>query len=116
VDLSVEPVGLIEATNRLSRDGRLMIDGSTQANVLINSAGFGWLQIPFNCVTSEPATFDLNYEGPISDFGAGGIVFEGVTEFAELECGWFTSLFNSLVAGPGQEYSFRLVPPAPERL
>ena len=116
VGLSVEPVGQIEATTQLSRDGRLSIDGSTQANVLINTAGFSWLPIPFNCKTTEPATFDLNYEGPISDFGAGGIVFNGVTEFAELECGWMTALFNSLVAGPGQQYNFRLVPPAPNRL
>jgi len=27
-----------------------------------------------------------------------------------------TALFNSLVAGPGQQYNFRLVPPAPNRL
>jgi hypothetical protein len=116
VALSVEPVGQIEATNRLSRDGILAINGSTQANVLINAAGFGWLKLPFNCKTIEPANFDLNWEGPIADFGAGGIVFEGETEFSELECGWMTALFNSLVAGPGQEYNFRLVPPAPERL
>ena len=116
VGLSVEPVGQIEATTQLSRDGILAINGSTQANVLINTAGFSWLPIPFNCKTIEPATFDLNYQGPISDFGAGGIVFEGVTEFSELECGWMTALFNSLVAGPGQQYSFRVVPPAPERL
>ncbi|MAE35108.1 MAG: Triacylglycerol lipase [Oceanospirillaceae bacterium] len=116
VSLSVEPVGQIEATNRLSRDGILAINGSTQANVLINAAGFGWLKLPFNCKTTEPANFDLDWEGPIADFGAGGIVFEGETEFAELECGWMTSLFNALVAGPGQEYSFRLVPPAPDRL
>ena len=116
VGLSVEPVGQIEATTRLSRDGVLSIEGSTQANVLINTAGFSWLPIPFNCRTTEPATFDLNYEGPIADFGAGGIVFAGETEFSELECGWMTALFNSLVAGPGQEYNFRLVPPAPERL
>ena len=116
VGLSIEPVGQIEAVTQLSRDGILSINGSTQTNVLINTAGFSWLPIPFNCKTTEPATFDLNYEGPISDFGAGGIVFEGETEFSELECGWMTALFNSLVAGPGQEYSFRVVPPAPERL
>lgn len=116
VALSVEPVGQIEATNSLSRDGILAINGSTQANVLINAAGFGWLKLPFNCKTIEPANFNLAWEGPIAEFGAGGIVFEGETEFAELECGWMTALFNSLVAGPGQEYSFRLVPPAPERL
>jgi hypothetical protein len=58
----------------------------------------------------------LNYEGPISDLGAGNIVFAGETEFAELECGWMTALFNSLVAGPGQTYNFRVVAPAPERL
>ena len=116
VGLSVEPVGQIEAETRLSRDGILSINGSTQADVLINTAGFSWLPIPFNCKTIEPATFDLNYEGPISDFGAGNIVFSGETEFSELECGWMTSLFNALVAGPGQQYSFRVVPPAPERL
>jgi hypothetical protein len=27
-----------------------------------------------------------------------------------------TALFNSLVAGPGQTYNFRVVAPAPERL
>ena len=116
VALSVEPVGQIEATNSLSRDGILAINGSTQANVLINAAGFGWLKLPFNCKTIEPANFNLAWEGPIAEFGAGGIVFEGETEFSELECGWMTALFNSLVAGPGQEYNFRLVPPAPERL
>ncbi|MFT6423082.1 MAG: pimeloyl-ACP methyl ester carboxylesterase [Thalassolituus sp.] len=116
VGLSVEPVGQIVSETQLSRDGILSINGSTQANVLINTAGFSWLPIPFNCKTSEPATFDLNYEGPISDLGAGNIVFAGETEFAELECGWMTALFNSLVAGPGQVYNFRVVAPAPERL
>lgn len=116
IGLSVEPVGQIVSETKLSRDGILSINGSTQANVLINTAGFSWLPIPFNCKTTEPATFDLNYEGPIADLGAGNIVFAGETEFAELECGWFTSLFNSLVAGPGQTYNFRVVPPAPVRL
>jgi pimeloyl-ACP methyl ester carboxylesterase len=116
VGLSVEPVGQIVSETKLSRDGILSIDGSTQANVLINTAGFSWLPIPFNCKTIEPATFDLNYTGPISALGAGNIVFAGETEFAELKCGWFTSLFNSLVAGPGQTYNFRVVAPAPERL
>lgn len=116
VGLSVEPVGQVVTETKLSRDGMLSIDGSTQANVLINTAGFSWLPIPFNCQTVEPATFDLNYTGPISALGAGNIVFEGETEFAEIKCGWMSSLFNALVAGPGQTYNFRVVPPAPERL
>ena len=116
IESLLRELGAVDEHNRLSRDGILAINGSTQANVLINAAGFGWLKLPFNCKTTEPANFDLDWEGPIADFGAGGIVFEGETEFAELECGWMTSLFNALVAGPGQEYSFRLVPPAPDRL
>ncbi|MDF1763565.1 MAG: lipase family protein, partial [Oleibacter sp.] len=116
VALTVEPVGQVETDIKLSRDGILTLDGSTQANVLINSAGFPRLQIPFNCKTETPANFDLNYTGPVSDLGAGKIEFSGVTEFADLDCGWLSSLFTSLVSGPGQTYSFRVVPPAPTRL
>ncbi|APR67010.1 MAG: Triacylglycerol lipase [Thalassolituus oleivorans] len=115
VNLSIEPVGPITGTAGLSRDGMLNIDGQADANVLINAAGFGWLKLPFNCTTTSPVAFPIAYEGPIGDLGAGYLEFNGTTEFSELKCGWMTSLFNSLVAGPGQQYQFTVTPPAPTR-
>ncbi len=114
VNLSIEPTLPTNGTVELDEAGYLHIDGSAFTTVKVNSAGFGWLQIPFGCRTKEPAEFPLSYSGPISDLGAGNIRFSGSTTFASMRgCGLFNGLFTVLMSGEGQEYEFSVVPPEP---
>ena len=56
----------------------------------------------------------MNFNGPISSLGNGGLSFEGETTFPRLtDCGLFNGLFTTLMSGPGQQYSFNIAPPAP---
>lgn len=114
VDLMITPAGPTTGSVGLSNEGRLSIQGEAQTTIKVKSAGFGWFQIPFGCETEEPVRFPLDFEGPVSDMGAGNMNFSGTTSFPPMTgCGFFNGLFSSLMSGPGQEFSFTVAPPAP---
>lgn len=114
VNLSVVPVGRTTGSASLDNNGQLSVNGLAKTDITVRSAGFGWLQIPFGCRTSSPVEFPVNFNGPISSLGNGGLSFEGETTFPRLtDCGLFNGLFTTLMSGPGQQYSFNIAPPAP---
>lgn len=114
VNLSVLPSSRTTGSASLDNQGQLHVDGQAFANITVKSAGFGALQIPFGCQTESPVAFPVNFDGPISDLGAGNLTFTGTTTFPPMKsCGLFNSLFTTLISGPGQEYSFNVSPPAP---
>ena len=114
VRLQVDPVGDTTGSIALDNDGILSINGQARADITVRSAGFSFLQIPFGCKTSAPVNFPLSYSGPVSSLGNGNLSFAGTTSFPSLSgCGLFNSLFTTLMSGPGQQYVFTVVPPAP---
>lgn len=114
VKLSVTPVGATTGTATLDVNGLLHVHGNAAVNIKIVSAGESVLQIPFGCQTSTPVNLAINFDGPVSSLGNGNLSFAGVTTFPAMTgCGVFSSLFTSLMSGPGQTYSFNVKPPAP---
>lgn len=114
VELTVEPAGPTTGTASLDNQGILNVSGDASTYITVNSAGFGWLQIPFGCKTEAPVDFPLDFNGPVSSLGNGSLTFTGTTSFPDMSgCGLFTGLFTTLMSGPGQEYTFTVAPPAP---
>jgi hypothetical protein len=64
--------------------------------------------------TTEPVEFPLNFKGPVSALGSGGLVFAGTTSFPSLKGCIFSAVLSSLMSGSGQGYSFKVAPPAPK--
>lgn len=114
VNLTIEPTLPTSGYVELDSTGNLHIDGSAYTTVKVNSAGVGWIQIPFGCRTKEPAEFPIGFDGPVSDLGGGNITFSGSTSFSSMTgCGLFNGLFTVIMSGPGQEYRFNVAPPEP---
>lgn len=114
VKLSVVPVGRTTGTANLDNNGQLSVHGQANADVTVQSAGFGWLQIPFGCRTESSVAFPIDFNGPISSLGNGNFSFGGETTFPSMKsCGMFNGMFTLLMSGPGQEYSFSVSPPKP---
>ncbi len=114
VALSVTPAGPITGTASIDTTGQLHVHGNAQVNINVVSAGEGSLQIPFGCKLSAPASFPINFDGPVSSLGNGKLTFTGTTTFAPMTgCGVWNGLFTTLMSGPGQTYSFTATPPAP---
>ncbi len=114
VNLTIDPTLPTSGSVELDGEGKLHIHGSAYTTVKVNSAGIGWIQIPFGCRTSEPAEFPIDFDGPVSDLGAGNITFQGSTSFSKMRgCGLFNGLFTVLMSGPGQLYQFNVAPPEP---
>ncbi|HAG94285.1 MAG: Triacylglycerol lipase [Pseudomonadales bacterium] len=114
VNLTIDPTLPTSGYVELDTSGDLHIDGNAYTTVKVNSAGVGWIQIPFGCRTKEPAEFPITFDGPISDLGGGNITFSGTTTFSSMTgCGLFNGLFTVLMSGPGQQYRFNVSPPEP---
>ncbi|HEX6591330.1 MAG TPA: lipase family protein [Moraxellaceae bacterium] len=114
VKLEVTPVGETTGTASLDDDGQLHVHGTAKVNIKVVSAGEWVLQIPFGCQTSSPVNLPIDFDGPISSLGNGGLTFSGTTTFPSMTgCGLFSGLFSTLMSGPGQTYSFTVKPPAP---
>lgn len=114
VKLQVTPVGETTGTASLDDDGQLHVHGSAKVNIKVVSAGEWVLQIPFGCQTSSPVNLPIDFDGPISSLGNGGLMFSGTTTFPSMTgCGLFSGLFSTLMSGPGQTYNFTVKPPEP---
>ncbi|MET9296075.1 hypothetical protein [Streptomyces sp. NPDC003077] len=101
-------------TVSLDGAGRLHIHGTAKATVGIESAGELGVHIPIGCRTSKPAEFALDFDGPVSALGGGGLGFSGTSEFPSLTgCGLWAPLLQSFFSGPGNGYRFTVAPPAP---
>ncbi|GHG94958.1 lipase family protein [Streptomyces rubradiris] len=102
-------------TVSLDDAGRLAIHGKALATVEIVSAGELGVHIPLGCRTAEPVEFALDFEGPVAALGSGGLTFSGTTAFPSLtDCGLFGPALSLAFSGPGNGYTFTVVPPAPK--
>ena len=89
---------------------RATIHGSTSVNITITSLdgiGVG------SCTTESPVVLPLNFDGPVSAMGAGGLTFTGTTTFPKIKGCLTSSIISSLMSGSGQGYTFTVTPPAP---
>ncbi len=114
VKLAVTPVGATTGTATLDNNGLLHVHGKSLVTIKVVSAGESVLQIPFGCQTATPVSLGIDFDGPVSSLGNGNLTFAGITTFPSMTgCGVFSSLFTTLMSGPGQTYSFTVKPPAP---
>ncbi|MCD6061190.1 MAG: Triacylglycerol lipase, partial [Moraxellaceae bacterium] len=114
VKLKVVEAAPTTGTVSLDTDGLLHIHGTATVNIEVVSAGASILQLPVGCKTSAPVLMPIDYDGPLASLGNGNLVFNGTTTFPPMQdCGLYTSLFTSLMSGPGQTYTISVKPPAP---
>lgn len=114
VTLNIEAGDDIEGDVSLDDEGILRIEGSAYVNIGIPTVGLAFIKIPFGCRVRDQVEFPLNFEGPISSLGNGGLVFSGTTTFSSITgCGIFSPFFTVLMSGSGQTFEFILSPPDP---
>lgn len=110
VGLRIAQVGGLDGSVSLDTSGKLHIHGAAKVNISITSLdgiGVG------SCTTETPVVLPLNFDGPVSDLGAGGLAFSGTTTFPKIKGCLTSSIITSLMSGPGQSYRFMVKPPAP---
>jgi hypothetical protein len=109
--LSIKPAADMTGTVKVDRDtGMLHIHGSVPMNITVTSL----IGIPFGqCKTVEPVNFPLDFDGPISALGAGGIVFKGTTTIPQVKGCMISAILSALMSGGGKTYTFAVIPPAP---
>ncbi len=110
VGLSISQVGPVDGSVSLDNAGQLHIHGTAKVNISITSLdgiGVG------SCTTETPVSLPLNFDGPVSAMGSGGLVFTGTTTFPKIKGCLTSSIISALMSGPGQGYKFVVTPPAP---
>lgn len=115
VKLTVKEASQITGSAAIDDTGLLHIHGNAYANLTINSLGISVFRIPFNCSTASPIPFPIDFDGPVSALGNGKLNFQGTTTFPKFSSSGcaLAPLFNVLISGPGQTYSYTATPPAP---
>lgn len=111
--VSVTGAGPVTGTNELTTAGVLKITASAPTNIKVGTTTLLGIPLKFNCQTSQPARFPLNFSGPVSALGSGKLAFSGTVAVPSLSnCGFLGGLLNSLLSG-NNAYSFTVAPPAP---
>jgi hypothetical protein len=105
-----------------SRFGGSCVDLSvdTKANIGITETGLLGIDVPTECVTAEPVTFQLSAALPLSELVDAGPSFAGTTTIPNISCGGLSglvvgTLLSTLMSGPENPYVLHLGPnePAP---
>jgi hypothetical protein len=110
VGLRIAQVGTPTGSVDLDTAGNLHIHGNAQVNITITSLdgiGVG------SCTTETPVQLPLDFDGPVSAMGAGGLVLKGTTTFPKIKGCLTSSIISVLMSGPGQSFTFTVTPPAP---
>lgn len=112
VKLKITPVGQTTGTSTVDNEGVLRVKGNAKADITVTSV----LGIPFgNCKTVTPVDFPLDFTGPVSSLGNGGLTFTGTTTFPQLKGCIISAILSAIMSGPGQTFSFSVAPPAPQK-
>jgi hypothetical protein len=77
-----------------------------------NVLGLSW----GTCKTVSPVDFPVNFEGPVSSLGNGGLQFSGTTTFPQIKGCFISGILSGLMSGPGQTFTLKVTPPAPVKL
>jgi len=114
VNLSVIETQPVSGTAYIDNNSIVTISGSAYAKLRVNTVGLFGINIPFGCETKDTSEFKVDFTGPLSALGHGGLIFTGETAFSNMTgCGIFSALFSLLMSGPGQTYTFIVTPPEP---
>lgn len=112
VGMRITPVGDTTGTATLDNNGILKVHGTAYADITITSLS----GVPFgDCKTQTPVKFPLDFEGPVSSLGNGGLTFTGSTSFPLIKGCIISGILSAFMSGSGQTYSFTVAPPAPVR-
>jgi pimeloyl-ACP methyl ester carboxylesterase len=112
IGLRITPVGDATGTATLDNAGQLHVHGLAKADITVTSVSginFG------ECKTVTPVEFPINFDGPVSSLGNGGLTFSGTTTFPQLKGCSISAILSSVMSGAGQTYSFTVNPPAPTK-
>jgi pimeloyl-ACP methyl ester carboxylesterase len=112
VGMRITPVGDTTGTAELDGTGKLKVHGKAYADITITSlAG-----IPIGeCKTTTPVEFPIDFEGPVSALGSGALTFQGSTSFPLIKGCGVSAILSAFMSGPGQTFTFTVIPPAPTR-
>lgn len=111
IGMQVTPAGATTGTASLDNSGILHVHGTAYADITITSVS----GIPVgSCKTVSPVAFPLNFDGPLSSLGNGGLNFSGTTTFPQVKGCFISAILSALMSGSGQTYSFTVQPPAPK--
>ncbi len=110
VGLRITQVGDLAGSVTLDNGGQLHIHGQAKVNISITS--LNGIKVG-SCTTETPVGLPLDFDGPVSAMGSGGLVFTGTTTFPKIKGCLTSSIISSLMSGPGQAYKFTVTPPAP---
>jgi pimeloyl-ACP methyl ester carboxylesterase len=110
VGLRIAQVGGVDGSVSLDTAGNLHIHGAAKVNISITS--LDGIKVG-SCTTETPVILPLNFDGPVSALGSGGLQFTGTTTFPKIKGCLTSSIITSLMSGPGQGYRFTVKPPAP---
>lgn len=110
---SLTPTGPINGTVSLSTSGVLSQSAVGAANMVVSSAGFGFLQIPIGCKTKEPIQLPLSITEPVNALSTGGFAINTEVTVPEFTgCGLFLpGVLDALMSGPGNPISMTASPP-----
>lgn len=112
VGLKITPVGTTTGDVLLDNNGQLTVTGTAYADITVTSV----LGIPFGeCKTVTPVVFPLNFKGPVSSLGNGGLTFTGTTTFPQIKGCGISAILSAMMSGAGQTFTFTVSPPAPTR-
>lgn len=110
VGLKITPAGPTTGTVSVDDLGIVHVHGKATVNITVSSV----LGIPFGeCKTVTPVEFPLDFDGPVSSLGNGGLTFSGTTTFPQIKGCFISGILSSLMSGAGQAYTFAVAPPAP---
>lgn len=111
IGMQVTPAGATTGSASLDNSGILHVHGTAYADITITSVS----GIPVgSCKTVSPVAFPLNFDGPLSSLGNGGLNFSGTTTFPQVKGCFISGILTALMSGSGQTYSFTVQPPAPK--
>jgi hypothetical protein len=110
VGLSIAQVGPLTGSVSLDNSGQLHIHGAANVNISVTS--LDGINVG-SCTTETPVALPLDFDGPVSAMGSGGLVFSGTTTFPKIKGCLTSSIISLLMSGSGQGYKFTVTPPAP---
>lgn len=110
IGMKVTANGATTGTASLDNAGKLHVHGKAYADIAITSVS----GIPVGeCKTVTPVVFPLDFDGPVSSLGNGGLTFTGTTTFPQVKGCFISAILSAMMSGSGQTYSFTVAPPAP---
>lgn len=91
---------------------------TTRANIGLTDVGSGGLELPTNCVTSEPVSFSLSSTLPVAGLLREGPHFTGTVTIPNLTCEGLSGIvigpaLSALMSGPENPYSLKIGPREP---